>query len=69
MIRCWEACIRCVEHSGVSKESRMHANDDFCIDSLLADLPEEVRPEDRMQLGELMVECRNIFSVAEGDLG
>lgn len=42
-----------VEHGGVSKEGRGRVNDDFLIDSLLEDFPEEARPDDRVQLREL----------------
>src|ERR1043165_8517002 len=36
---------------------------------LLADLPEEVTPETREQLRELLTEFSDVFSVREGDLG
>ena len=36
---------------------------------LLADLPEEVMPETREQLRELLTEFSDVFSVREGDLG
>lgn len=34
-----------VEHSGVSKEGKGQVNDDISTNSLLGDLPEEVRPK------------------------
>lgn len=64
-------CLRPVqaEHSGVGKEGRGQINDDFPIDSLLEDLPEEVRLDDRVQLRESLLENRDIFLIAERELG
>jgi transposase InsO family protein/predicted aspartyl protease len=38
-------------------------------DFLLADLPEEVAPEIRGRLSDLLEEYRDVFSVSEGDIG
>lgn len=58
-----------VEQGVVSKEGRGRDSDDFSFDALLEDLPEEVRPDDRAQLGELLLEYLDVLSMAEGGLG